>query len=261
MASQGSGGETDMKGKISGFLASMTDDTDFKIQLGPYTWKVHADLIAQHSQFFKKVRDGEWKESKEGVVKLHDDHPWIFARFLQFVYLGDYDFSQKSEDMVNDALPLARLLESGRTEPDYNRRKNEDLYTSTSHYFLIHLRVYELADKYDSPHLRAHISHGLEQHTTCPRDMSYLAEEENGKWDDFCQSVMRRDGIFKEAMVKYAASVYPCCKDYPVGSMISRWMKSDHDFWVMLTDNMAEVIVFLNDLRAAQDERPYWAVD
>ncbi|KAI9694246.1 MAG: hypothetical protein M1820_009104 [Bogoriella megaspora] len=52
---------------------------------------VHENLICAHSQFFQKAYNGLFKEASTKIVELEDDSPRTFAKFVQWLYTGDFD--------------------------------------------------------------------------------------------------------------------------------------------------------------------------
>jgi len=50
---------------------------------------VHSALVMSHSDFFKAAMSTEtWQESKEQIVRLHDEDPEVFEVFYWFLYTG-----------------------------------------------------------------------------------------------------------------------------------------------------------------------------
>ncbi|KAF2869128.1 hypothetical protein BDV95DRAFT_112896 [Massariosphaeria phaeospora] len=49
---------------------------------------VHKDLICSRSEFFRTCMNGKWKESEDKIVKLPEEDPKVFERYLQSLYAG-----------------------------------------------------------------------------------------------------------------------------------------------------------------------------
>ncbi|KAK2777816.1 hypothetical protein FQN52_000823 [Onygenales sp. PD_12] len=88
--------------------------TDLVIKTREKEHKVHKIIICGQSTVFSRMLSGDWKEAKEGVVNLMDDHPTAVEAMINFMYTFKY------------------------------HNKNEEEWEST----LFHFRVYEVAEKY-----------------------------------------------------------------------------------------------------------------
>jgi hypothetical protein len=47
---------------------------------------VHEDIITARSLFFKKALSGNWKEAEDRMVKLPEDDPMTFRRYVHLLY-------------------------------------------------------------------------------------------------------------------------------------------------------------------------------
>jgi hypothetical protein len=108
------------------------------------------------------------------TVSIHDDDPWIFARFIQYLYESDYETSQK--DFQPSWPPRTRTVSLRKIIGQFSHTEapvdaNIDCQRRSS---TIHCLMINLADKYDVPEL---LSKGITR----------LAHE--------FRSVMREDGI------------------------------------------------------------------
>ncbi|KAL2150556.1 hypothetical protein VTH82DRAFT_7119 [Thermothelomyces myriococcoides] len=75
---------------LSGLLTS-GKFSDMTVLCGGRTFKVHRAIVCTQSPFFDKAITGGFAESTTNVVELPDDDPYIFERFLQFLYTGNYN--------------------------------------------------------------------------------------------------------------------------------------------------------------------------
>ncbi|KAH7094574.1 hypothetical protein FB567DRAFT_600176 [Paraphoma chrysanthemicola] len=57
-----------------------------EIGTGPVRHHVHKALLQYHSEYFRGVFNGPWKEAKEGVVRLSDIEPSVFSLFVHWLY-------------------------------------------------------------------------------------------------------------------------------------------------------------------------------
>ncbi|KAH7117389.1 BTB/POZ protein [Dactylonectria macrodidyma] len=83
-------------------------------------FKVHRLILSAHSKCFTKQLDGPWKESSEKVIKIEDFDASVVEAMLHFMYNFDFTNVSATSTMVFDA------------------------------------QVYQIADKYDIPALKAH---------------------------------------------------------------------------------------------------------
>ncbi|KAH7095174.1 hypothetical protein FB567DRAFT_575012 [Paraphoma chrysanthemicola] len=77
------------------------------------TFDVHESVITARSPFFAKAMSGDWKEAQTRIVKLPDDEPDIFKRYIHLLYTNDLVVSPAtpSEEDPNseDGSILAKL--------------------------------------------------------------------------------------------------------------------------------------------------------
>jgi hypothetical protein len=52
------------------------------------TFVAHEGIICARSEFFRRAMNGNWTESNEKLVKLHEDDPRAFGVYLNHVYTG-----------------------------------------------------------------------------------------------------------------------------------------------------------------------------
>ncbi|KAI9166341.1 BTB and MATH domain-containing protein [Paramyrothecium foliicola] len=83
-------------------------------------FNVHRLILCSHSSYFAKQLDGKWQESSERKIPIVDFQPGVVEAMLQFMYKFEYSNSYDISTMVFDA------------------------------------QVYQIADKYDIPALKAY---------------------------------------------------------------------------------------------------------
>jgi len=59
-------------------------------ELNARAWTLYESLLCEHSEFFRKALEGEFKEAKEKKVNLPKDKPEVFELFVQWLYAGGY---------------------------------------------------------------------------------------------------------------------------------------------------------------------------
>ncbi|KAK4550170.1 hypothetical protein LTR36_003137 [Oleoguttula mirabilis] len=103
---------------VSGYFS------DLVIVCGERNWKAHRSIVCTQSDFFMKACTGKFKEATERKIDLGDDNPDAVPAMLQYLYKREYS----NDDAVAAGTPVA----------------------------LLHVRVYNLADKYDIASLKDH---------------------------------------------------------------------------------------------------------
>lgn len=109
---------------------------------GQKRFHVHAGILARQSGPLQSVTTGGWKESTEKTINLLDWDGDTVARFVDFLYIGDYQ--------VPDPGPLSDVEESGRAsvQPSEGRSPLTGLKPpepSYGNHLLAHAKVYALA--------------------------------------------------------------------------------------------------------------------
>ena len=74
----------------------LTDDASLsgqsiKLVVGPEPSTilvVHENLICTSSDFFKRLRTGEWREANERTIKFEEGNPNVFQLYLHWLYRG-----------------------------------------------------------------------------------------------------------------------------------------------------------------------------
>lgn len=83
-------------------------------------FKVHRVILSAHSKYFTAELNGSWQESSDRKIQIKDFDASVVEAMLRFMYSFDYSNNSGSSTMVYDA------------------------------------QVYQIADKYDIPALKAH---------------------------------------------------------------------------------------------------------
>ncbi|KAK5165474.1 uncharacterized protein LTR77_009003 [Saxophila tyrrhenica] len=99
-----------------GKLLNDTKLSHFTVRCGTREWAAHKLVLCVQSEYFDCAIHGDFKESRENLIELHEDDPEIVSYMMQWLYANYYRIS--------------------------GRPRTSSLYPD------IHVRVYELADKY-----------------------------------------------------------------------------------------------------------------
>ncbi|KAH7019639.1 BTB/POZ protein [Ilyonectria destructans] len=115
---------------LEGFLSSLKEyiasyyntDTlsDVVVACNDQEFKVHGVILSAHSKCFAKALNGNWKESSQRKIDVKDFDASVVEAMLRFMYSFDYSNIYGTSTMAFDA------------------------------------QVYQIADKYDVPGLKAH---------------------------------------------------------------------------------------------------------
>ncbi|PIA96380.1 hypothetical protein CB0940_10869 [Cercospora beticola] len=103
--------------------------TDLTILCSEHKWRVHKAIVCTRCEFFAKAVDDGFQEAGAGVIDLPNDHPNAIAAMLRFLYTDEYD----------DAAHLLSVASE----------KEEHEWTILP----MHIRVYQMAHKYELPKL------------------------------------------------------------------------------------------------------------
>ncbi|KAF3159229.1 BTB (POZ) domain containing 19 [Orbilia oligospora] len=60
-------------------------------------YSLHRNFLAYRSNFFSRVLDPKWKESKDGMVRLPEIHPLAFLAVLTWIYGGAFSITGHTE--------------------------------------------------------------------------------------------------------------------------------------------------------------------
>lgn len=185
------------------------------------------------------------------MVELHDDDPWIFARFLQFVYCGDYEgncVGTRSLDVKNH-LTIKKLVQTGHNDPMF---ANKSFFQDKRNQLGMHFEIYELADKYGCNDLqdlaRKNIARDVgEQEIVNFRAM--IRWKSLDEWRDLAA----KDKTIKQIFARKFASNYKKFKNMakmegrlrqvkegerkitPLNEWL-RWLEEDSSFGIMVID-------------------------
>ena len=72
------------------------------------TFIVHERLICETSEFVKRAMGGEWKESRQRLIRLPDQSPRVFHIYVQWLYLHVLPTRDDSEHSYGEYDQLAR---------------------------------------------------------------------------------------------------------------------------------------------------------
>ncbi|KAJ8112979.1 hypothetical protein OPT61_g4786 [Boeremia exigua] len=75
-----------------------------KVVIGPdhTEYYVHSGLLKQHSEYFKRALNGNWKESDENTIRLVDVECKTFDIFLEWLYTQWYPPNSQFHDGFDD---------------------------------------------------------------------------------------------------------------------------------------------------------------
>ncbi|KAL9099732.1 MAG: hypothetical protein Q9163_004810 [Psora crenata] len=72
-------------------LFTTGEDSDFAVQCGDRTWKLHRLVLRNGSSYFYEAcKDQRFKEATESRIELKDSEPNVVGMLLQFLYTFDY---------------------------------------------------------------------------------------------------------------------------------------------------------------------------
>ncbi|KAK5936454.1 hypothetical protein PMZ80_011309 [Knufia obscura] len=170
------------------------------------------------------------------TVSIHADDPWIFARFIQYLYESDYENSQK--DFQASWPPRARNVslrktigQLSHTEAPVDASVDCQRRSST-----IHCLVINLADKYDAPEL---LSEGIARlvHEFHP------VMREDGINDRFwsCRDTIgsqriSRHGQLQDAFANIAARYFPSIES----EELQKWCREDATMCWQITRSLSQ---------------------
>ena len=118
--------------------------TDIEIICGSYKFKAHKLVLAMASGFFNALSDSAFIEGQTSTVRLDEEQPALVARLLLFAYTSSYPTTPISDQPV----PQFKML----PEPPINEDGRATEWTFRAN---IHVHMYQLADKYDMPLMKA----------------------------------------------------------------------------------------------------------
>jgi BTB/POZ domain len=85
-------------------LGRFSGEETVVVQVGssPESFHVHKSFLCNASPFFRAALEGQFKESAEGVLKLPEDSPDTFERFLSWLYLNEYKVMGRKKDRSSE---------------------------------------------------------------------------------------------------------------------------------------------------------------
>lgn len=255
---------------ISRFIAAIDDDTDFTVSTGDgaYTWRIHAELAAKHSTFFKTMIDGPWtvsspslsqnrqppqpknispcthtatkQESRKKTADLHKDNPWMVARMLQFFYRSTYDYGHEARfsgfglpasSEASTRLTLTKMM--SRVQGDQKPIGDFSLQKTTDcrlSEIEIDAAMYVVADKYGAAHLKMH---SLEKLGARHAAYETLIKVCQGDFRD----LVDKDNDLKVVIAEKIATHYKDLRERR-NEWLQKWIVSDPVFAMLILDSM-----------------------
>ena len=113
-------------------------------------FKAHGNILSKASSFFEKILDSDWKESREGVIRLEVLNEEIMEDILEFIYSGSVHL--RSVERAEDLIAAADYLFLSKLKVVAGRFIEQSL--SLSNYS----SVYECAQRYQCIELIANIT-------------------------------------------------------------------------------------------------------
>ncbi|EXJ61728.1 hypothetical protein A1O7_02157 [Cladophialophora yegresii CBS 114405] len=110
--------------------------SDFVIECQGVEFKVHRAIVCPQSTMLERAANGDFREAKEGRIKMTEDDPRILSRVLVFLYTNDYETSSIPKFLQTRIASAERHMAD--TEPDYGCPGMEEL--------MVHLLVFKSAD-------------------------------------------------------------------------------------------------------------------
>lgn len=246
------------------FEGALRDTTDFTINLGHCAWRLHLELLAQHSDFFKAIRDREdWKvrsaaildvyhhgslilgaqESNEHTVTLQDDDVYLFARALQYIHYFIYqpDSNMRPRSEVNTPT-VTEIVMSGYRRRATTTPDHEDMQfyaavaDSKRTHALIDLGVYSLADKYNMTLLRGFALQRFRSHALGLETLTDVIER---TFEDFPNI---QDKNVKKAVAEKIAKVYKEARKGENNEQlgVQGWLQRDSELCLLVMDAMSQ---------------------
>lgn len=191
---------------------------------------------------------------RKNRIKLEDDCPIVFARCIQYLYFGEYDYDahdgREGSHMIqtSEHTGLRYLLTSkpiclspaevGNDEPP--EQEEGHAATGAESYTEIDISMYMLADKYEIPSLRQHTLDRLEQQMNY-ESMDYGGIFKSGHlfFRDFCDL----DERLRKMLAQYISKHYKMIRTENGAEerKVRTWLIEDEDLALMVLDRLVGV--------------------
>ncbi|EAW25302.1 BTB/POZ domain-containing protein [Aspergillus fischeri NRRL 181] len=130
-------------------LEFLTSDTvALKSPGSTCTFKIHKDLLESKCKILHAAFTSGFAEGQDGVYTCSDTTDGTLARFIEWAYLGDYQASVISKDLVQTTLKASDDAdEDNASSAAANVSESTDVELD-NHPLLAHLRLYIFSDAY-----------------------------------------------------------------------------------------------------------------
>ncbi|KAK5090437.1 hypothetical protein LTR05_000609 [Lithohypha guttulata] len=224
-------------------VATLQTDTNFEIRLGTYVWRVHSDVLSKYSRFFSLVVSGNWQETQDHCVYLHDDEPWMVGRTIQFFYTGSYDYTQarfckrpengdstRPQSKQASSVNLSQIMQTNKHVENYTVDKLIDRRWSATD---TDIEMYIMADKYGIAKLRNRVLNSLGDRKLDHETLIKICTTS-------LKMLMNRDDDLKRVIAQKVADSYKklrrCHSEW-----VENWIRSDAVFGLLVLDCMEHV--------------------
>ncbi|KAM0710983.1 hypothetical protein Q7P35_001722 [Cladosporium inversicolor] len=136
-------------------------------------FKFHKAILCPQSDVISRLCDIDMAEKRSGVIEHVEFDAETVERMIDFAYKKEYDVTRRPKyelgEEVEDSITVIHslaiedaptaggiTLPQGEADADATVPKEEPAEFSTTEKWVIHARVYGLADYYDMPELREH---------------------------------------------------------------------------------------------------------
>lgn len=254
----------------SRFIAAIDDDTDFTVTVGDgaYSWRIHAELAAKHSTFFKTMIEGPEtvsspassqstqcqeldgtdatsthanQQTRIQAVDLQEDNSWMVARMLQFFYQGTFDYGHKStrartgfdspisEDRRGPQVSLEKIMSRVQCSKEETFTRRKNIDSRLTK-FEVATAMYVLGDKYGAPDLKTYALNNLKRHNPSAKTIAKVCQ---GSF----RQLIDKDTELKLAIAHRIAHCYGNLRAKE-NEWLQNWIKSDPGFALLIMDDM-----------------------